>query len=302
MDIPTAIPDYPAARPLALVDKPFLDAVFARLQPRVSELTFANLYLFRAPHAYRLTMVGDSVVVIGQGYDGAPYFLPPLTGAVSAAAQTLLDGGMTLYGADGEFVERHLAGGGYEIVEDRDGFDYLHLRQELAELPGNRFHKKKNRISYFAARHPYTVEPYREGHREGCLNLLQEWHRVRSAMGNSSIGPETAATEEALALAGDLGLEGVVVLVEGRVAAFALGERLNRQTAVCHFEKGDPFMEGAAQLVDREFNRLLFTDCIWMNREQDLGVPGLRDAKLSYHPAELLMKFRVRRPSPRGRD
>ncbi|AJE02809.1 DUF2156 domain-containing protein [Geobacter pickeringii] len=295
METPTNIPDYPAARPLALTDKPLLDAVFALLQPRVSELTFANLYLFRAPHAYRLTMVGDAVVVIGQGYDGAPYFLPPLTGTVSVATQTLLDDGMTLYGADGEFVERHLAGGGYQVTEDRDSFDYLHRRQELAELPGNRFHKKRNRISYFAVRHPYTVELYREGFREDCLNLLQEWHRVRTEMGSSSVDPETAAAEEALALAGGLGLEGVVVLVEGRVAAFALGERLNRQTAVCHFEKADPFMEGAAQLVDREFNRLLFTDCTWTNREQDLGVPGLRDAKLSYHPAELVRKFRVRR-------
>ncbi|WP_298270088.1 DUF2156 domain-containing protein [Geobacter sp.] len=289
------IPAYPASRPLALADKPFLDAVFARLQPRVSELTFANLYLFRAPHAYRLTMVGDAVVVLGRGYDGAPYFLPPLSGAVTDAARTLLDAGMTLYGAEERFVERHLADGGYRIEEDRDSFDYLYLRRELAELPGNRFHKKKNRISYFAARHRYAVEIYSEGHREGCLDLLQEWHRVRADMGSSSIDPETAATEESLTLAGPLGLEGVVVLVEGRVAAFALGERLNRETAVCHFEKGDPFMEGVAQLVDREFNRLLFTDCTWTNREQDLGVPGLRDAKLSYHPAELVRKFRVRR-------
>ena len=288
------IPAYPTSRPLALADKQFLDAVFARLQPRVSELTFANLYLFRTPHAYRLTMVGDAVVVLGQGYDGAPYFLPPLSGAVTDAARTLLDAGMTLYGADEQFVERHLAGG-YRIEEDRDSFDYLYLRQELAELPGNRLHKKKNRISYFAARHRYVVELYREGHREGCLDLLQEWHRVRAAVGSSSVDPETAATEEALALAGPLGLEGVVVLVEGRVVAFALGERLNRETAVCHFEKWDPFMEGVAQLVDREFNRLLFADCIWTNREQDLGVPGLRDAKLSYHPLELVRKFRVRR-------
>ena len=294
MDTTGPIPAYPASRPLELGDKPFFDDLFARLQPRISELTFAGLYLFRTAHAYRLTMVGDSPVVLGRGYDGGEYFLPPPGGDIAGALTTLFGVGMTLYGADEQFVARWLSPDIHLIDEVRDSFDYLHLRQELAELPGNRFHKKKNRINYFIARHDHTVEFYGPAHREGCAALLQEWHRVRSGIGNSSLDPETAAAEEALALAAPLGLEGVVVLTEGRVAAFALGERLNRETSVCHFEKADPFMEGVSQLVDREFSRLLFTGCTWVNREQDLGVTGLRDAKLSYHPVELVRKFRVR--------
>uniref|UniRef100_A0A831UF05 DUF2156 domain-containing protein n=1 Tax=Geobacter metallireducens TaxID=28232 RepID=A0A831UF05_GEOME len=295
MDPMTAIPRYPASRPLALGDKPRLDPLFAELQPRVSELTFANLYLFREAHDYRLTLVGDSPVVLGKGYGGGEYFLPPLGGDVTGALRTLLAGGMTLYGADEPFVARYLSGEGVVVEEDRDAFDYLHLRQELAELPGNRFHKKKNRVNYFTARHSFSVELYGAGHREGCLALLREWRRVRDGVDSLSLELETKAAEEALTLAEVLGLQGVVVLVAGQVAAFALGERLNRDTAVCHFEKGDPFMEGVTQLVDREFSRLLFTDCTWVNREQDLGEPGLRAAKLSYHPAELVKKFRARR-------
>jgi hypothetical protein len=79
------------------------------------------------------------------------------------------------------------------------------------------------------------------------------------------------------------------------VRAFAIGERLNGDTAVCHFEKADHFMEGLSQLVNREFCRLLFSDCTYVNREQDLGEPGLRNAKLSYHPVELVKKYRMRR-------
>lgn len=295
MDTTTAIPRYPASRPLALDDKLLLDALFAGLQPRVSELTFANLYLFREAHAYRLTLVGDSPVVLGKGYGGEEYFLPPLGGDVSGALRVLFDGGMALYGADEPFAARYLAGEGLTVEEDRDAFDYLHLRQELAELPGNRFHKKKNRINYFAARHSFSVEVYGAVHREGCLALLREWSRVRDGIKSPSLELETKAAADALALTDRLGLQGVVVLVEGRVAAFALGERMNRDTAVCHFEKSDPFMEGVSQLVDREFNRLLFTDCTYLNREQDLGEPGLRAAKLSYHPVELVRKFRARR-------
>jgi hypothetical protein len=106
---------------------------------------------------------------------------------------------------------------------------------------------------------------------------------------------EAAANAEALRMAAPLGLQGVVALVEGRIKAFALGERLNSDTSVCHFEKADPFMEGLYQLIDREFNRLLFTECTHVNREQDLGIVKLRESKLSYHPLEMIEKFRVRR-------
>lgn len=288
-----SIPRYPDSRPLTLDDKPFFEDILVALQPRISELTFACLYLFRIAHAYRVTMVGDAPTLLACGYDGAPYFLPPLAGDRRGATEQLLGEGLTLYGADDAFISDRLPEAGLKVVEDRDNFDYLYLRSDLAELPGNRYHKKKNRINYFRSRHECEMELYSERHREGCLGLLEEWHRVRSGIESRSLVLETEASREALSMAAQLGLQGVVALVEGKVRAFALGERLNRETAVCHFEKADPFLEGLYQLIDREFNRLLFTDCTYVNREQDLGEPNLRQSKLSYHPVELVRKFRV---------
>ncbi len=289
-----AIPRYPASRPLGLGDKPILDDIFGRFQPRVSEFTFANLFLFRSAHAYRLTMVEDALVVLGRGYGGEDYFLPPLTGNTTKGLAVLLGDGLTLYGADASFAERYLRGGHLEVSEDRDNFDYLYLRRELAELPGNRFHKKKNRINYFVSRHGFSVDAFSEKHQAGSLRLLDEWQRVHADIESHSLALEAEATREALGMAGVLGLQGVVVLVEARVRAFVLGEKLNEATSVCHFEKADPFLEGLYQLADREFNRLLYTDCTWVNREQDLGEPNLRESKLSYHPVELVKKFRAR--------
>jgi uncharacterized protein len=289
------IPHYPSSRGIALADKPLLDGLFAELQPRISELTFANLYLFRIVHDYRLTMVGDALVTLARGWDGSSYFLPPFSGDVGAAARELLAAGLTLYGADHPFLERFLPGEALEVVTDRDNFDYLHLREEMAQLSGKNYHKKKNRVNYFLVRHRYQVELYGPQHLEGALTLLDEWRRIRLTMGPSSLGEEVEGAREALRLHGELGLSGVVVLVEGEVKGFALGERLNRTTVVCHFEKGDLFMEGLYQLLDREFSRLLFTDCTYLNREQDLGELSLRQSKLSYHPVELVQKYRVRR-------
>ena len=287
------IPSYPDSRPLDLADKSLLDGYFSVLQPRISELTFAGLYLFRAAHDYRLTMVGDALVVLGRGYSGERYCLPPLGGAVETALDRVWGAGLELSGADEAFAERCLKRGGVIAVEDRDSFDYLYLREELATLPGNRFHKKKNRISYFSARHEYQVALFSEQYRSGCRKLLEVWLGMDD--GGASLGRELEAAAEALEKAELLALEGVVVTVAGEVKAFSLGERLNPETAVCHFEKADPFMEGVAQLVNREFSRLLFTECRFVNREQDLGDGGLRNAKLSYHPVELIKKFRIRR-------
>lgn len=289
------IPAWPASRPIDISDKPRFDSIFEQLQPRVSELTFAGLYLFRTAHDYYLSLIGDSVVVLGKGYDGMRYCLPLLGGDLPDACDQLLKAGLELYGVDAAFVSRFLKDMSCVIVEERDSFDYLYLRDELATLPGNRFHKKKNRINYFTSRHNHEVHILTAQHLCGCLQLLDEWGRVAEVEGNRSFELEMDATAEGLALADVLGLEGVVVTVEGAVRAFVVGERLNRETAVCHFEKADHFMEGLSQLVNREFARLLFTDCRYVNREQDLGEPGLRSAKLSYHPVDMVRKFRVRR-------
>jgi hypothetical protein len=288
------IPPYPDSRPLTLQDKPAIDELFSALQPTVSEFTFANLYLFRHAHDYALSLNGDSLVVFGKGYDNSRYVLPPFGGDALHAATSILADGHPLYGADDAFAAGLAGFNGLAITEDRDSFDYLYLRTELAELPGNRFHKKKNRVQYFTSRHNHTVSLLGPEHQQGCLDLLDAWRRVRMALPVSrSLELEMDATVEAVQNMESLQLTGVVVLVEGVVKAFAIGERLNSSTAVCHFEKADPFLEGAAQLVNREFSRLLFVDCTYSNREQDLGEPGLREAKLSYHPVELIRKYRI---------
>ncbi len=276
-----------------MADKPLLDSLCADLQPRISELTFAGLYLFRKAHDYRLAMAADSLVVLGKGYDRSNYFLPPLGEDVAEALKIMFSYGLALYGADDRLADRYLAGNTVQITDLRDSCDYLYLREDLATLPGSRFHKKKNRINYFTSRHDYTVSLFSKEHLNGCLNLLDVWIKSSRIETSSSLLMEAEATREALPSAEELGLDGVVVIVKDSVAAFALGERLNRDTAVCHFEKTNPFTEGLSQLVNREFARLLFQECRYLNREQDLGDIGLRSAKLSYHPVEMVKKYLV---------
>ena len=264
------------------------------LQPLVSELSFANLFLFRHVHHYAVTTVADSLVIFGCGYDGQPYFLPPSPASGERLPADCCRKGIPSTAPTNSLLRTTWRAVAMHVAEDRDNDDYLYLRSELAELPGNRFHKKKNRINYFAFRHNYSVEPFCRRHLQGALQLLDEWQRVHADSMSRSLAAETAATREGLELAEELGLSGVVVLTEGKVAAFALGEQLNDTTAVCHFEKADPFLEGLAQLVNREFSRSQPAGCLYINREQDLGESGLREAKRSYHPVGMIRKFRVK--------
>ncbi len=286
------IPQYPAARPLQLSDKALFDSMFILFQSQMSELTFANLYLFRKVHNYQLSMLNGSIIVFGRGYDGREYFLPPLGGDGVAALEKMLDDGLMLFG-DEESIAGCLDMDSMERVEDRDSFDYLYLRDEMATLPGNRFHKKKNRISYFTARHEYQTDLLTSADIAECRKLLLVWHTSVNRIREKAVNFDFEACDEALVMLEELGLQGLVIRVEGIVSAFSLGEKLNDNTAVCHFEKTDPYMEGLAQLINREFAARLFKDCTYINREQDLGEPGLRNAKLSYHPVRLINKFRV---------
>ncbi len=291
------IPSYPAARPPELADRALLQERLSILQPVVSELCFANLLLFRHVHRYTISMLNNSLIIFGCGYDGIPYFLPPLSGERGETACRLLDEGRLLFGADEQFIERYLAGRDYLITPDRDNDDYLYLRRELAALTGSRFHAKKNRINHFAAQQDYRVEPYSANHQAAALKLLERWQAGHDDNSSRSFEAEVAANREGLLNASSVGLTGVVVLTDQGVAGFALGSWLNNMTAVCLFEKADPGLEGAAQLVNREFSRYQPVEMLYINRQQDLGHAGLRRAKSSYHPVRMVRKFKVARAS-----
>lgn len=287
------IPSYPASRPLELSDKHVLDRLLKEMQPRMSELTFAGLFLFRHAHEYRVSQLFNSVVISATGYDGIPYVLPPLGGNAGQTSEHLLDNGITMYCSDHELANWHLDTQRIESIELRNSFDYLYLRSELAELPGSKFHKKKNRISYFTNRHQYTVEQFTAQHSDSCQQLLNRWALSYGEPENASLHKEITATAEALQFAEQLGLSGIIICVNGHIAAFTLGEQLNNNTAVCHFEKADPFIEGLYQLINREFAKMYVHPCTYINREQDLGNAGLRNAKMSYHPLEYVRKYLI---------
>lgn len=186
--------------------------------------------------------------------------------------------------------------GEFQIEYDRDSADYLYLRESLATLKGGKLHGKRNHINRFLAEHPdYEYERIDRGNIDECLRFEDVWLRDNSDGEDSSKEYERGAIEFALKNMEELRLIGALIRVDGEICAFTVGEQLTEDTFVIHFEKAKSGMQGAYPIINREFVRHELTAYTYINREEDMGIPGLRYAKSTYQPIELVKKGIVSR-------
>lgn len=283
------IPEFPEIAPLSISMRPVLHPLFKALSPEVSEFSFANLYLFRDVHNYAATSVGEGLPAITGNDFGTPFFMLPF----GLPGDDLLERLFQSFGrmkAVTVSQARTLEALGYEVSEDRDNFDYLYSREELSRLSGRKFHRKKNLVNAFVGRYRFEGRPLLAEYMEDALFVNEEWRRSASVPGDYE------AAKAALMEMDELQLCGGIYYVEGKPAAFTLGEELNPSTFVIHFEKGTGDYKGLLQFVNQSFAAILPDKYELINREQDLGEEGLRQAKESYKPVGFVRKFRARMP------
>lgn len=183
---------------------------------------------------------------------------------------------------------------GVTVNESREHWDYLYSVRELVDLKGNRFHKKKNLLNQFLKQVDFEYIPLDEQTIEGALALQTEWFLWRHRESDTTLQAENRAIVKVMHDWKKLpGLFGAGLAVEGRMIAYTVAERLDRDTVVIHFEKGCPNFKGVYQAMNRLFLAESCTEFTLVNREQDLGDSGLRKAKESYNPVQYLKKFDV---------
>ncbi|MEN6444456.1 MAG: phosphatidylglycerol lysyltransferase domain-containing protein [Candidatus Cloacimonas sp.] len=178
----------------------------------------------------------------------------------------------------------------FEVNEDRAWADYVYEIDKLVKLSGKQLAKKKNLISQFVRAYPdYQVLPVTSDKFEVLLRFTYKWKRERSAEG-IYLMTEIKAIENALKMWDTLPCEGIIICLHNKIAAFSIFSPQTENMVTEHFEKFDPEKKGAAQIVNWETARYLQNRFKYLNREQDLGLEGLRQAKLSYQPT-FLVKF-----------
>ena len=182
---------------------------------------------------------------------------------------------------------------------DRDSFDYIYSIHDLADLKGRKFQKKRNHLHRFQDAHPdCQALPLDETTRTAAFRMLENWYRIREESDpHADFHLEQVALHRAFAFQAQLGLEGMVLMEEGQVLAFAMGSRLSETTFDIHFEKARDDVDGAYNAINQAFARHLrekYPELQWLNREDDLGIEGLRKAKLSYNPDHMVEKYWAR--------
>ncbi|MBN2331712.1 MAG: DUF2156 domain-containing protein [Deltaproteobacteria bacterium] len=293
------IPAYPQFGDITLEHAEEVRTLLGTINAEVAEFSFSNLFLFRHAHEYRLSRWQDFLLITGKGYDQQSYAFPPLgKGDVHQAVSLLVDHLQSkglppvFFPVPDAWLESLFPGPLWTPVADRNQADYLYLREDLATLPGKKFQKRRNRLKKFLREEAagYQYAELADEYLPQCLELADGWCDIRCSLERPSTYQETQAVKEALQYYRLLGLRGGVILIAGRVRAFCLGEPLNRKTFVVHFEKTEPGRTGLAQIINRDFCQHSLGAFIYVNREQDLGDAGLRQAKMSYNPVCLLEK------------
>lgn len=287
------LPVFPAFAPIGLE---FLDDLYPRLNltaDGVSEFTFSNLYLFRRRYSYQVSAIPNRTIVISGERDGKKFFMTPCgvpdpkdLEALYATHDYWKNIPESLLASSRCALERS----GIRAQEDRDNFDYLYLRSDLAELAGKKFHKKRNLVNQFVAAYQFKEHKLSRDRVADAMAVLEAWCAEKGIEGDYH------AAKEALELFDRVGMKGSIYYVDDKPVGWCLGETLakGRMFAV-HFEKAIEGYKGVYQFINQAFAASLPRTVQYINREQDLGDEGLRQAKLTYRPASFVHKYLARK-------
>lgn len=296
------IPRFPAFKPLELEDREVIHPLLWAYQPETSELTFTNLFIWRAHYGFSWCLADDWLVIVASPSSDDVFAFPPIgpaprgDRAVKVLRWLQESKGVEkprIERADGRLVSE-LAGDRRLAVEPlRDHFDYVYKTDDLIQLAGGAYRAKRNHINYFLRSYSYAYDGLSAKYINACLDMTGSWCDVRRCEEDLDLMGEWDAIREALTNFRSLDLTGGVILIDNHLEAFTLGERLNEQTTVVHIEKANIEVRGLYGMINQQFCEKQWKDVPFINREQDLGEPGLREAKLSYNPNRLVAKYRI---------
>jgi len=274
-----------------------------------SGLTFTSLFMWRNLNHFRYEIINDMLCISGINYldpDQEMFVFPPLP-KERYAPQQLSD---TIDILKKRFQEagrpfkiklmplnmipffEEAKPGQFVFTPDRDNFDYVYRREDLASLKGRKYHRKKNHWNYFMRTFSFEYLSLTEDLVKECLELnsrlLQKKHYT--PLEEKLIALEEEAIYECLTNMKKVGYRGGVIRINNQVEAFTIAGKLHDDTVVVHVEKANAKIRGLYQAINQQFCENDCQDVIYINREEDMGLENLRKAKRSYRPVKMIEK------------
>ena len=267
---------------------------------KACEFSLANVYMWNVDNMCKYSVYQDQLVyrcvndacvtysVPNIGPDSKPFLDDLLLDAKQLNKQFTMKGLSEEMMTQMELFYPNL----FEYSFNRDNSDYIYKVEELAELRGKKYHGKKNHINYFLKNYTYEYEEISAGNITECHVVKDDWSEQKDS-DSASVETELGAVDLALNHFEELGLTGGLIRIDGVVKAFTIGERLTQDTFVTHIEKADTEVRGLYPMINWQFAIHALGNYTYVNREEDLGVEGLRKAKLSYQPEMIWNKYRA---------
>ena len=286
-------------KPFRIEDKAQIDSYFSVHHYEQIDCTFNTLFLWQ--DAYQTSWAEqDGILFIRAGAGKDTFFMPPFAKEEENFVHGLaliheeydrLGLPFRLKSASSwvtEQIER-LVPGKYDFIEDRDNEEYIYRTEDMIRLPGKKLRMKKNHLNGFLRQYAdYQYETITKENLEDAKAGIHDWF-----LRHGDIEEEEQAIKRCFDHWDALGVKGAVIRIYGKVEAFTNGDSINEKMAHIIFEKANPEIRGLYQAINRDFLIHEFAETEFVNREEDLGLPGLREAKMGYHPDHLTEKYDV---------
>lgn len=286
-------------KPFRIEDKAQIDSYFSVHHYEQIDCTFNTLFLWQ--DAYQTSWAEqDGILFIRAGAGKDTFFMPPFAKEEENFVHGLaliheeydkLGLPFRLKSASSwvtEQIER-LVPGKYDFIEDRDNEEYIYRTDDMIRLPGKKLRMKKNHLNGFLRQYAdYQYEAITKENLEDAKAGIHDWF-----LRHGDIEEEEQAIKRCFDHWDALGVKGAVIRIYGKVEAFTNGDSINEKMAHIIFEKANPEIRGLYQAINRDFLMHEFAETEFVNREEDLGLPGLREAKMGYHPDHLTEKYDV---------
>ncbi|HEY8805130.1 MAG TPA: phosphatidylglycerol lysyltransferase domain-containing protein [Clostridium sp.] len=289
---------------LCLEDKNTIDKYISPYKFLSCEYSFTSLYIWKDACDIQYTIYKQALILKKKDFDGNYHFMQPLgyskeyLGEIIEKLKAYREENDMKYlfkDLEESFIEEFNVllneKNKFCIEEDRYNFDYLYEAKKLMIFSGKKLHSKKNHYNAFIKTYNYEVVEIND---ERVINdvsdAAEKWYEETNEK-NIKLYYELLAIKDIINNMNLLNLNGVAVYVDGKVAAFSIGESLNEKLAVIHIEKGDKNINGIYSFIAKTLIDKCFNNAEIINREQDLGIDGLRKSKMSYYPLKLEKKF-----------
>ncbi len=284
-------------------DKEIFDKYLKIYNPQESELTFTNLFMWRHFYNIKFAVVNDLMCILSMPANSEPFAFFPVGDAVKNDIEPAIEQIKKFFENNGwkplmkrvpeeklKYIERIITDK-ENIFFNMDDSDYVYRSSDLISLRGKKYDGKRNHINNFKKLYDYEYEIIDETLLGECERIMEKWCAEHSCADHKEFYCEKLANIELLNNYSRLGVKGAIIKVDGVYEAFTTGEMLNSNTAVIHIEKANSAINGLYTYINREFAEREWSRAEFINREQDLGVLGLRRSKLSYNPVKMVKKY-----------